>query len=156
MTKEIQGQLTATGLNIAIVVSRFNNFVTDKLLAGAVERFSRLGGSSANINTVWVPGAFEIPLAAKAVAESGRYDGVVALGAVIRGDTPHFDYVCSEAAKGVSAVMMATGVPIAFGVLTTNNVEQAIERAGLKSGNKGAEAVDAVVEMISVMKQLKE
>lgn len=156
MGEHIQGKLDGTGKKIAIVVSRFNHFVTERLLAGALDRLSRFGAEEHSIDVVWVPGAFEIPLVAKTLAESGRFDGLLCLGAVIRGDTPHFDYVCSESAKGISQVMLSSALPVINGILTTNTVEQAIERAGLKSGNKGAECAEALVEMISVLKQIRE
>lgn len=153
--KTISGQLSAEGRKIGVVASRFNSFVTDKLMDGALDVLLRLGAKKEDITVVMVPGAFEIPLAAKALIDSHKVDGVLCLGAVIRGDTPHFDYVCAEVSKGVASVMMQTGVPVSFGVLTTNNVQQAIERAGLKSGNKGAECAMALVETISVIEQTK-
>ena len=149
-----EGMLLATGLKVAIVVARFNQFITDRLLDGAVDAFTRHGGNAADLEVVRVPGAFELPLVARRLAEGGRYDGVVALGAVIRGDTPHFEYVSSAAAGGLAAVMNETGVPIGFGLLTTNTLEQAIDRAGAKAGNKGSEAMLTAVEMINLLKTL--
>ncbi len=150
----IDGVLTATGLRVALVVSRFNSFITERLLEGAVDALVRHGASAADLVVVRVPGAWEIPLACKRLAESGRFDGVVALGAVIRGSTPHFDMVASEVSKGVAQASLQSGVPIAFGVLTTDSIEQAVERAGTKAGNKGAEAAMAAVEMIDVMRRI--
>lgn len=149
-----EGMLLATGLKVAIAVARFNQFVTDRLLDGAVDAFTRHGGNAADLEVVRVPGAFELPLAARRLAAGGRYDAVVALGAVIRGDTPHFDYVSSSATNGLAAVMNETGVPVGFGLLTTNTVEQAIDRAGAKAGNKGSEAMLTAVEMANLLKTL--
>jgi 6,7-dimethyl-8-ribityllumazine synthase len=149
-----EGTLLATGLKVAVVVARFNQFVTDRLLEGAVDAFVRHGGNAADLEIVRVPGAFELPLAVRRLAEGGRVDGVVALGAVIRGDTPHFDYVSSSATSGLAAAMNETGVPIGFGLLTTNTVEQAIDRAGAKAGNKGGEAMLTAIEMINLLKSL--
>lgn len=154
MVQTIEGHLMAEGLRFAIVVARFNEFISGKLLAGAVDAVRRHGGAEEDVTVVWVPGAFEIPLAARKLAESGKYDAVVTLGAVIRGSTPHFDYVCAETAKGVSAAAMGSGVPVIFGVLTTDSIEQAIERAGTKAGNKGWEAAMAAIEMANLNKQL--
>src|SRR5690606_2819664 len=138
-------QLNASGLRAALIVSRFNAFITEKLRDGAVDVLTRMGAKADDIDVVWVPGAFEIPLAAQVAAESGRYDAVLALGCVIRGATPHFDFVAGEVAGGVGAVQRQTGVPVAFGVLTTDTIEQAIERAGTKAGNKGGEAAMTAV-----------
>lgn len=149
-----EGSLVATGLKIAVVVARFNQFVTDRLLEGATDAFLRHGGNPADLEVVRVPGAFELPLAARHLAQGGRYDGVVALGAVIRGETPHFEYVSSAAASGLAAVMNDTGVPVGFGLLTTNTVEQAIDRAGAKAGNKGGEAMLTAIEMVNLLKTL--
>ncbi len=149
-----EGTLLATGLKLAIVVARFNQFITDRLLEGATDAFVRHGGGPQDLEVVRVPGAFELPLAVRRLAESGRYDAVVALGAVIRGDTPHFDYVSSAATSGLAAVMNETGVPVGFGVLTTNTVEQAVDRAGAKAGNKGAEATMTAIEMANLLKTL--
>ncbi|MCC6623096.1 MAG: 6,7-dimethyl-8-ribityllumazine synthase [Deltaproteobacteria bacterium] len=148
----IDGALTATGLRVALVVSRFNSFITERLLDGAVDALVRHGASAGDLVVARVPGAWEIPLAAKRLAEHGRFDAVVALGAVIRGSTPHFDMVAAEVSKGVAQAALASGVPIAFGVLTTDTIEQAIERAGTKAGNKGAEAAMAAVEMVAVLR----
>ena len=150
----IEGKLIAEGQKIAIVAGRFNEIITNKLLGGAVDAFKRHGGEESNIDLAWVPGAFEIPLVAKKLAESKKYDAVVCLGAVIRGATPHFDMVANETTKGIAAAGLQTGVPIIFGVLTTDNIEQAVERAGSKAGNKGFEAVTTAIEMVNLMKQI--
>ena len=152
--KIIQGELQAKGLKFAIVVSRFNDFITGKLLDGAVDALVRHGAKDEDIDVVKVPGAFEIPLAAKKVAEKGSYHAVICLGTVIRGATPHFDYVAAEVSKGVASASLDTGVPIAFGVLTTDTIEQAVERAGTKSGNKGFDAAVTAIEMAQVFKKL--
>lgn len=151
---KITGNLVATGLKFGIVTARFNDFINDKLLSGAVDTLVRHGASEENIDTAWVPGAFEIPLVAKKMAESGKYDAVICLGTVIRGSTTHYDYVCNEAAKGIGAVSLQTGIPVIFGVLTTENIEQAIERAGTKAGNKGSECALGAIEMVNVLKAL--
>ena len=150
----IEGKLIAEGQKIAIVAGRFNEIITNKLLGGAVDAFKRHGGEEENIDLAWVPGAFEIPLVAKKLAESKKYDAVVCLGAVIRGATPHFDMVANETTKGIAAAGLQTGVPIIIGVLTTDNIEQAVERAGSKAGNKGFEAVTTAIEMVNLMKQI--
>lgn len=142
-----EGNLVGTGLKIAIVISRFNEFITSKLLSGAEDALKRHGVSDEDITILWVPGAFEIPLAAKKLAESKQYDAVITLGTVIRGATPHFDYVSNEVAKGVASTALQTNTPIIFGVLTTDTIEQAIERAGTKAGNKGWEAAVGAIEM---------
>ena len=152
--KVIQGDLQAKGLRFGIVVSRFNEFINSKLLEGAEDAIVRHGAKSDDIDVVRVPGAFEIPLVAKNLASSGKYDSVICLGAVIRGATPHFDYVAAEVSKGIAQAMMETGVPIAFGVITTDTIEQAVERAGSKSGNKGWDAALSAIEMSQVMKKL--
>lgn len=152
--KILEGQLLAEGLKIGIVVSRFNEFITSKLLSGAEDTLRRHGANEDDITVAWVPGAFEIPLIAKKMAKSGKYDGIICLGAVIRGATSHYDYVCNEVSKGVALVNMETEVPTAFGVLTTENIEQAVERAGTKVGNKGSDAAMAVIEMVNLVKQL--
>ncbi len=144
----------AEGQRIGIVAGRFNEFITGKLLGGAVDAFVRHGGDEQNLTVAWVPGAFEIPLTAQKMVESGKYDAVVCLGAVIRGATPHFDMVANEATKGVAQVGLRTGVPVIFGILTTDSIEQAVERAGTKAGNKGFEAVTTAIEMINLMKQI--
>lgn len=152
--KILEGQLLAEGLKIGIVVSRFNEFITSKLLSGAEDTLRRHGAKEDDITVAWVPGAFEIPLIAKKMAKSGKYDGIICLGAVIRGATSHYDYVCNEVSKGVALVNMETEVPTAFGVLTTENIEQAVERAGTKAGNKGSDAAMAVIEMVNLTKEL--
>ena len=152
--KILEGQLLAEGLKIGIVVSRFNEFITSKLLSGAEDTLRRHGAKEDDITVAWVPGAFEIPLIAKKMAKSGKYDGIIALGAVIRGATSHYDYVCNEVSKGIALVNMETEVPTAFGVVTTENIEQAVERAGTKAGNKGSDAAMAVIEMVNLAKQL--
>ncbi|MEA4858184.1 MAG: 6,7-dimethyl-8-ribityllumazine synthase [Solidesulfovibrio sp.] len=150
----IEGQLDAKGLKFALVAGRFNDFITERLVGGAVDYLTRHGGEKADITIVRVPGAFEIPLAAKKLATSGKYHGVVCLGAVIRGATPHFEYVANECVKGLAHVMLEANVPVGFGVLTVDTLEQAIERAGSKAGNKGVEAAAAVLEMVRVLEQL--
>ncbi|MCC5889968.1 MAG: 6,7-dimethyl-8-ribityllumazine synthase [Alkalibacterium sp.] len=150
----IEGNLVATDLKFGIVVGRFNDFIGSRLLDGAVDALKRHGANDADITTAWVPGAFEIPLVAKKMAASGKYDAVITLGAVIRGATSHYDIVCSEAAKGVTSATDSTGVPVMFGVLTVDTIEQAIERAGTKAGNKGAEVAVGAVEMANLVKQL--
>jgi len=147
-----EGQLVGTDLKIGIVVSRFNAFITEKLLSGAQDALNRHGVFEKNVDVVWVPGAFEIPLIAKKLAESQKYDAVIALGAVIRGATTHYDYVCNEAAKGISQTSLSTGVPVIFGIVTTENIEQAMERAGTKSGNKGWESAVSAIEMANLLK----
>jgi 6,7-dimethyl-8-ribityllumazine synthase len=150
----IEGNHAAAGLRFALVVSKYNDFVTDRLQAGALAALASAGVDSRHVTVVRVPGAFEIPLAAQHAAESGRYDAIVCLGCVIRGETPHFEYIASAVAGGVTAASAATGIPMAFGVLTTNSVEEAIERAGEGAGNKGREAALAAVEMANVVAQL--
>ena len=152
----IEGQYTEADGRYAIVVGRFNQFVVDSLVEGAVDALVRHGVDEDNITVIRVPGAYEIPLAAQAVAEKGDVDAIIALGAVIRGSTPHFDYVAGESASGLHKVQMDTGVPCAFGVLTVDTIEQAIERAGTKAGNKGAEAALVAIEMVSVLRQISE
>jgi len=152
--KIVQGNLTSSGLRFAIVSSRFNDFVTTRLLAGALDALERTGTVEADIVVVRVPGSFEIPLAARRLAVSKKYDAIVCLGTLIRGDTPHFEYISNEVTKGIASVSLETGIPIAYGVLTADSVEQAIDRAGLKSGNKGFEAAMSAVEMANLLKQL--
>ncbi|MGQ9795474.1 6,7-dimethyl-8-ribityllumazine synthase [Desulfosoma sp.] len=147
-----EGQLRSEGLSFGIVVSRFNDFICERLLGGALDALRRTGASEDRIDVYRVPGAYEIPLAAKKLADSGRFDAVICLGAVIRGATPHFDYVANEVAKGIATVSLETSVPVTFGVLTTDTLEQAIERAGSKAGNKGFEAAMAAVEMANLLK----
>ncbi|ULL15514.1 6,7-dimethyl-8-ribityllumazine synthase [Paenibacillus sp. H1-7] len=154
MAKVYEGHLVSTGLKYGIVVGRFNEFITSKLLGGALDALKRHGVQEDEIEIAWVPGAFEISLIAQKLAESGKYDAVITLGAVIRGSTPHFDYVCNEAAKGVAAISLKTGIPTIFGVLTTDSIEQAVERAGTKAGNKGWEAATTAIEMANLTKQL--
>ena len=151
MVKILEGQLIAKGKRFGIVVSRFNDFITEKLLGGALDALTRTGAKENDIQIIKVPGAFEIPLAAKIAAQAGRFDAVICLGAVIRGATPHFDYVCAEVSKGVAQVGLEFGLPVIFGVLTTDTVEQAIDRAGTKSGNKGWHAAMSAVEMANLM-----
>ena len=152
--KTIEGQLNAKGLKVALVAARFNDFIVDRLISGAVDYLVRHGGSEDDLTLVRLPGAFELPIAALKLARSGQYDGVVVLGAVIRGATPHFDYVCNECAKGVAQASMETGVPMGFGLLTCDTLDQAIERAGSKGGNKGVEAASAMLETIRVLEQI--
>ena len=152
--KVIQGELQAKGLKFGVVVSRFNDFITSKLLDGAVDALVRHGAKEEDIDVVRVPGAFEIPLIAKKLAAKGAYNAVICLGTVIRGATPHFDYVAAEVSKGVAQASLETGVPIAFGVITSDTIEQAVERAGSKSGNKGFDAAITAIEMAQVMKKL--
>ncbi|WP_425341245.1 6,7-dimethyl-8-ribityllumazine synthase [Brevibacillus borstelensis] len=153
MVKQWEGNLIGTGLRVGIVAGRFNELIVSKLVGGALDALKRHGVEEDAVEVAWVPGAFEIPLIAKKLAESGKYDAVVTLGAVIRGSTPHFDYVCSECAKGVASVSLTTGIPVIFGVLTTDSIEQAIERAGTKAGNKGWEAASAAIEMANLSRQ---
>jgi len=152
--KTIEGNLIAKGQKYAIIVGRFNEFIGSKLLGGALDTFVRHGVSEEAIDIVWVPGAFEMPLVAKKLAKSASYDGVVCLGAVIRGATAHFDYVSSEVTKGIASVSLETEVPVVFGVLTTDTIEQAIERAGTKAGNKGSEAAMTAIEMTNLLAAL--
>ena len=152
--KLIQGELQAKGLSFGIVVSRFNDFITGKLLDGAIDALVRHGAKEDDIDVVKVPGAFEIPLAAKKLAEKGKYQAIICLGTVIRGSTPHFDYVAAEVSKGVATVSLDTGIPVAFGVLTTDTIEQAVERAGTKSGNKGFDSAMTAIEMAQLLKKL--
>lgn len=150
--KTFEGQLTTTNEKFCIIISRFNDFIGSKLLSGAIDELKRHGVSDDNIDIVKVPGAFEIPLAAQKFAKSGKYNALITLGAVIKGSTPHFDYVSAEVSKGVAHVSLETGIPVIFGVLTTDNIEQAIERAGTKAGNKGADAAKTAIEMANLVK----
>ena len=151
--KTIQGNFNVDKLRFGIIVVRFNEFIGSKLLSGAMDALTRHGAEENLIETTWVPGAFEIPLMAKRMAKSGKYDAVICLGAVIRGNTPHFNFIASEVAKGVAMVSLETEVPISFGILTTDNIEQAIERAGTKAGNKGFDAAMTAIEMANLMKE---
>lgn len=152
--KVIEGKLNAKDLKFGIVVGRFNEFISSKLLGGAIDALKRHGAEEKAIEVIWSPGSFEIPLIAKKMAKSAKYDAVICLGAVIRGGTPHFDYIASEVSKGIANAMLDTEVPIIFGVLTTDSIEQAIERAGTKSGNKGFDAAMSAIEMANLMKEL--
>ena len=152
--KTLEGKLVAEGAKVAIVASRFNEFITSKLIGGAVDGLKRHNVEDDDITLAWVPGAFEIPVIAKKLAESGKYDAVICVGAVIRGSTSHYDYVCAEVSKGIATVSMNTGVPVLFGVLTTDTIEQAIERAGTKAGNKGYDCAVGAIEMINLSKQI--
>lgn len=154
MPKTIEGNLSAKGLRTAVVVSRFNDFIGERLLDGAVDTLLRSGASDADIEVVKVPGAFEMPVIAKTLAKSGNYDAIICVGCVIRGSTPHFDYVAGEAAKGIAKVSLDYECPVSFGVITADNIEQAIERAGTKSGNKGRDAALTAIEMASLIKTL--
>jgi 6,7-dimethyl-8-ribityllumazine synthase len=154
MSTIIEGVLQASGKRFAIVASRFNELITRKLLEGAVDCLIRHGAQQENIAVVWVPGAFEIPLAAKKIAQTQRFDAVICLGAVIRGSTPHFDYIAAEVTKGIAATALETGKPIAFGVLTTDTIEQAVERAGMKAGNKGFDAAMTAIEMADLWSKI--
>jgi 6,7-dimethyl-8-ribityllumazine synthase len=153
--KTFEGHLDAKGLRFAIVVSRFNNFITERLLGGAMDALKRSGGSEESVDVIRVPGSWEMPVAVAELLKQKRHDAVICLGAVIRGETPHFDYVAGEAAKGLAQVSLQAGVPLAFGVLTTNTLEQAIDRAGAKSGNKGFEAAMTAIEMANLLKDLR-
>ncbi len=150
--KTIEGTFVVQDEKFCIVISRFNEFISSKLLSGAVDELKRHGVSDDNIDTIWVPGAFEIPLIAKKAAKTGKYSAIIALGAVIKGSTGHYEYVCAEVSKGVASVSLETGVPVIFGVLTTDNIEQAIERAGTKAGNKGSDAAKSAIEMANLVK----
>lgn len=153
MARFLEGNLVSDGLKYGIVVGRFNEFITSKLLSGAIDALQRHGVREAEIDVAWVPGAFEISLIAQKMAASGKYDAVITLGTVIRGSTSHYDIVCNEVAKGVAAINLKTGVPVIFGVVTTENIEQAIERAGTKAGNKGWDSALAAIEMANLGKQ---
>lgn len=155
MSVVYEGHLISKGLKYGIVVGRFNEFITSKLLGGALDALKRHGVEENEIEIAWVPGAFEIPLIAQKLAESAKYDAVITLGAVIRGSTPHFDYVCSEVVKGVSAISLRTGIPTIFGVLTTDSIEQAVERSGTKAGNKGWEAASTAIEMANLTRAIQ-
>ncbi|MBU2700263.1 dimethyl-8-ribityllumazine synthase 6-7 [Sporomusaceae bacterium BoRhaA] len=154
MSHVYEGKLTAKGLRFAVIVARFNEFITGKLLTGAMDGLLRHDAAEEDIDTIWVPGAFEIPIIAQKLAKSGKYDAVICLGTVIRGSTSHYDYVCSEVSKGIAHVGLETGVPTIFGVLTTENIEQAIERGGTKAGNKGFDAAMSAIEMANLLKNI--
>ncbi|MBN2061072.1 MAG: 6,7-dimethyl-8-ribityllumazine synthase [Deltaproteobacteria bacterium] len=155
MPKIFEGKISAEGYSFAIVVSRFNDFIGSKLVEGAIDALKRHGGSEENVTLVKVPGAFEIPVAAKKVALCGKYDAIICLGAVIKGSTPHFEYVAAEVSKGIAHVSLESNIPVTFGVLTTDNLEQAIERAGSKSGNKGWDAAVAAMEMVNLFNAME-
>ena len=156
MGKVFEGQLSATGLRFGVVVSRFNSFITERLLGGAMDALRRMGAAEDMIDVVKVPGSWEVPMVAGELARQHRYDAVICLACVIRGETPHFDYVAAEAAKGVAHIAADTGVPVAFGVLTTNTLEQAIDRAGAKGGNKGFDAAMTAIEMANLLRTLRQ
>jgi 6,7-dimethyl-8-ribityllumazine synthase len=149
-----EGKLDASGLRVGMVVSRFNHFFTDKLLEGALDCFRRHGGSESDVSVAYVPGAFEIPYLAAKMASSGNYDAVVCLGAVIRGDTPHFDYIASESAKGIARIALEANLPVVYGLVTADTLEQAIERAGTKAGNKGWDAAESAIELVNLYKSM--
>ena len=152
--KTFEGKLVSSGIKVGIVVARFNEFITSKLLSGAMDGLLRHNVQEEDIQVAWVPGAFEIPLIASKMAKSGKYDAVICLGAVIRGSTSHYDYVCNEVSKGIAAVSLESGIPVMFGVLTTENIEQAIERAGSKAGNKGSECAEGAIEMVNLIREM--
>lgn len=154
MIKTVEGQLIAKGKKFAIVVSRFNDFISKRLLEGAIDTLMRHGAKESEIEAVWVPGAFEIPVVANKLARSKKFDAVICIGAVIKGSTPHFEYVAGEAAKGVAKVSLDTGIPVIFGVITAENLEQAIERAGTKDGNKGRDAAISAIEMANLLENI--
>ncbi len=150
-----EGKLVSEDIKVGIVVARFNEFITSKLLGGAIDGLQRENVNPDDIDVAWVPGAFEIPLIAKKMADSGKYDAVICLGAVIRGATSHYDYVCAEVSKGVAQVSMSAGIPVMFGVLTTDTIEQAVERAGTKAGNKGFECAQGAIEMVNLIREMQ-
>jgi len=154
MPKQYEGRLDGSGLRMALVVGRFNSFISERLVDGALDALLRHGVADDDISVARVPGAFEIPLVARKMAESGKFDAVICLGAVIRGSTPHFDYVSAEVSKGIASVGLASGVPVIFGVVTTDSIEQAIERAGTKAGNKGFDAAVSAIEMVNLLKEI--
>ena len=154
--RTLEGKMIAKGIRIGIVVSRFNEFITSKLLGGAMDGLLRHDVSEDNVDVAWVPGALEIPLIASKMAGSGKYDAVICLGAVIRGSTSHYDYVCNEVSKGIASVSLQTGIPVMFGIVTTENIEQAIERAGTKAGNKGYDCALGAIEMINLIKTMEQ
>lgn len=150
----IEGNVIAQGIRVGIVAARFNEFIVSKLLGGALDALKRHGVEENEITTAWVPGAFEIPIAAQKMAQSGKYDAVICVGAVIRGSTSHYDYVCAEVSKGIAQVSLASGLPVLFGVLTTDTIEQAVERAGTKAGNKGFDVAVSAIEMVNLLRQM--
>ncbi len=152
--KVYEGKLVSNDIKVGIVVARFNEFITSKLLGGAIDGLKRENVKEEDIEVAWVPGAFEIPLVAKKMAESKKYDSVICLGAVIRGATSHYDYVCAEVSKGVAQVSMNSGIPVMFGILTTDTIEQAVERAGTKAGNKGFECAQGAIEMVNLLREM--
>ncbi len=154
MARVIQGKLDATGIRVGIVISRFNSFISGRLLDGAIDALERNGATAENITVVWVPGSFEVVLAAKKMALSGNYDTVICLGALLQGETPHFEHISSAVTKGISNIGLESGIPVIYGILTCNTLEQAIERAGLKSGNRGFDAALAAIEMVQVLRQI--
>ena len=154
--KTLEGKLVAKGIRVGIVAARFNEFITSRLLSGAMDGLIRHDVQEEDIHVAWVPGAFEIPLIASKMAKSGKYDAVICLGAVIRGSTSHYDYVCSEVSKGIAAVGLDSGIPVLFGVLTTENIEQAIERAGTKAGNKGYDCALSAIEMVNLIREIED
>ncbi len=154
MVREVQGKLDATGCRFAIVISRFNSFISDRLLNGALDALERHGAAPEDITTVWVPGSFEIVLAAKKLACAGKHDAVICLGALLQGETPHFEYLAATVTKGIANVSLESGIPVIYGILTCNTLEQAIDRAGVKSGNRGFDAALSAIEMVQVLKQL--
>ena len=153
--KTLEGKLVAKGIRVGIVAARFNEFITSKLLSGAMDGLVRHDVQEEDLHVAWVPGAFEIPLIASKMAKSGKYDAVICLGAVIRGSTSHYDYVCNEVSKGIAAVGLDSGIPVLFGVLTTENIEQAIERAGTKAGNKGYDCALGAIEMVNLIREIQ-
>ena len=152
--KTLEGKMVAEGIKVGIVAARFNEFIVSKLISGAMDGLVRHNVAEDDVTLAWVPGAFEIPVVAKKMAESGKYDAVICLGTVIRGATSHYDYVCNEVSKGIASVSLETGIPVMFGIVTTENIEQAIERAGTKAGNKGYDCALGAIEMINLMKQI--
>ena len=152
--KTFEGNLVAQNMKVTLVAARFNEFITSKLIGGAMDGLTRHGVQEEDISLAWVPGAFEIPLIASKMAASGKYDAVICLGAVIRGSTSHYDYVCNEVSKGIAQVSLSTGIPVMFGVVTTENIEQAIERAGTKAGNKGSDCAESAIEMVNLIREM--
>ena len=151
----LEGKVVAEGIRVGIVASRFNEFITNKLVGGALDGLKRHNVDEAQVDVAWVPGAFEIPLIASKMAKSGKYDAVICVGAVIRGNTSHYDYVCSEVSKGIASVSLDSGIPVLFGILTTENIEQAIERAGTKAGNKGYDCALSAIEMVNLIREIE-